>query len=221
MSETERGDPDAGGSRSVAPLTSGLVGVLAAILLGTALLLWGNGPTKIDSWWHDLMLSLRTGFGVSVARVFDIVGGVTPMIFIGVVIVAAFLIARRPWSALTVVVAMVLCEAVTGVLKVLLARPRPEDSLADVALTSFPSGHTSLAAAFAVVLALLIGRFAWIVAGVWVALMAWSRTYLEAHWLSDVIGGAVLGSAIALLSWWLVTALRDSVKQRHSAPLHP
>jgi undecaprenyl-diphosphatase len=29
--------------------------------------------------------------------------------------------------------------------------------------------------------------------------MAWSRTYLEVHWLSDVVAGALLGSGVALL----------------------
>ncbi len=37
--------------------------------------------------------------------------------------------------------------------------------------------------------------------------MAWSRTYLQVHWLSDVIAGAMLGIGISLVvfggaQWW-------------------
>lgn len=166
-------------------------------------------------WWHDLMLAWRTDAGLTMARALDVVGGTTSMIVIGGALVAGFLIARRPWGALTVAGAMLASELVTGSMKVLFARPRPADSLSDVGLTSFPSGHTTLAATVAVVLALLIrGWLAWTAAAAWVLIMAWSRTYLEAHWLTDVLGGATLGFSMALVAWWMVVQVRAAVSRR-------
>jgi len=34
--------------------------------------------------------------------------------------------------------------------------------------------------------------------------MAWSRTYLQLHWLSDVVAGALLGIGVTLVSFALV-----------------
>ena len=31
--------------------------------------------------------------------------------------------------------------------------------------------------------------------------MAWSRTLLGAHWLSDTIGGALIGAGVVLVLW--------------------
>jgi undecaprenyl-diphosphatase len=32
----------------------------------------------------------------------------------------------------------------------------------------------------------------------YIVAMAWSRVYLRAHWLSDVVAGAALGAAVAI-----------------------
>ena len=69
---------------------------------------------------------------------------------------------------------------------------------ASYAQASFPSGHTATAFALATVLSLWYPR--WTAA--WLALatfVGWSRVGLGSHFPSDVVAGAVLGSALVLM----------------------
>lgn len=64
---------------------------------------------------------------------------------------------------------------------------------------SFPSGHTGAAAGFAV--ALFLGtRRGKLPAVLLVLLMGWSRVYLGAHHLSDVVAAAVVGTAVGVVT---------------------
>jgi undecaprenyl-diphosphatase len=76
--------------------------------------------------------------------------------------------------------------------------------------TSFPSGH-SVAATVTVVAAVIAlvppgrARVAWgAAAAAFSVLMALSRAYLGAHWLSDALAGVLLGASGALLSAFAV-----------------
>jgi membrane-associated phospholipid phosphatase len=44
--------------------------------------------------------------------------------------------------------------------------------------------------------------------------MAWSRTYLQVHWLTDVIAGALLGSGISLFVFALAQLYESRVADR-------
>ena len=84
--------------------------------------------------------------------------------------------------------------------------------------SSFPSGHTAFATVTAVLLVGLLcsreRRGTWAVLAAVVALaMAWSRTYLRAHWLVDVVGGLAIGAAAGLgaLAWRSRRLERDVV----------
>ncbi|MFD4432398.1 phosphatase PAP2 family protein [Nocardia sp. NPDC058497] len=69
--------------------------------------------------------------------------------------------------------------------------------------SSFPSGHSANAAAFATAVALESPRTALAIAPV-AAAVAYSRVHTGAHWPSDVLVGAAVGTSVALATrrWW-------------------
>ncbi|WP_051606911.1 phosphatase PAP2 family protein [Microbacterium sp. CH12i] len=118
--------------------------------------------------------------------------------------------ARARGDAVTLAAAMIVVVAIGATMAAVIARKRPEDSLAESVATSFPSGHTAVATTVVVVLGLLLRRwYVWSLGAVWVLMMMWSRTYLHAHWLSDVVAGLLEGIAVGMLIWVAAEAVRD------------
>ena len=74
---------------------------------------------------------------------------------------------------------------------------------------SFPSGHTTACFECAVSL-ILCGYKKWGYVSIGIAfLVAFSRLYLYVHFPSDVITGAIIGTAVAFLSFFVVSKLWD------------
>lgn len=174
---------------------------------------------EVDGEWMEDILELRSPVWETISRVFDFVGGGWFAIWLVPIVVAAlFLIARRPWAALVVVATSAASAGLVQVLKVTFGRARPEDILIEIDSGAFPSGHAANAATLATLFALLLGRWWVALAGaVYVVLMAISRTYLGAHWLSDTVGGAVLGVSVALAAWALVAPASIAKRQSRRA----
>ena len=91
---------------------------------------------------------------------------------------------------------------VTRIIKVVVARPRPEDILVTPDFGSFPSGHSANAAVVATALGIIFLRtWVWVAGAAYTVLMMLSRTYLGAHWVSDTIGGMLVGAGMAVIVW--------------------
>jgi undecaprenyl-diphosphatase len=107
---------------------------------------------------------------------------------------------RRPGVLLETLVAVVLAEVLTDLLKLAIPRSRPDvDTLIPRLHThSFPSGHAAIAFACATVIGAAVPRTrAWLY--VLAALVAWSRAYVGVHFPLDVVAGAVLGAGLGLV----------------------
>jgi undecaprenyl-diphosphatase len=112
---------------------------------------------------------------------------------------------RRHWVRLAAfTLAVVTSELLIGPVKALYDRPRPPGSLIETTAASFPSGHAVASAVTAVGLVLVLaepGRTRWrweVYAVSFASVMALSRVYLRAHWLSDTVAGSLLGAGLAL-----------------------
>lgn len=199
--------PDA---RRAVALVVGVSAAVAFVALRLVVALGGHEPLPLDVWWHDLMVATLSDPMIVLAWIPAVAGGAIGMFVIGLALVLLFVWRRRRWDAATLAIAMVVVVAIGASMAAVIARVRPEDSLAESTATSFPSGHTAVATTVAVVLGLLLRRwYVWALGMVWVLLMMWSRTYLHAHWLSDVLAGMLEGIAVATLVWCAVEALHD------------
>src|SRR5690606_19796952 len=116
-----------------------------------------------------------------------------------------WLLWRRRWMAAAHwLAALAFGFVLTALLAAVIEMPRPETALAGFGFPSVSVTMTTIAFGFFAVLIAreLPGRnriWPWLVAGVVVATIGFARLYFGAHWLSDIVGGVLLGSAWTLV----------------------
>ena len=183
---------------------------------------------RADDAWLRLMISGRMAPVTAVAKVFNWLGLVYVTLPVRIAIAGFLALRRRWWHLAAFAAAVVLSEVLIGTLKGSYDRARPPVSLVATSGASFPSGH-SIAATVTVVAAVIAlvppgrARVAWAAAAAgFSVLMALSRAYLGAHWLSDAIAGVLLGTSCALLTALAVTWLqRRSTAEKPGRSAHP
>jgi undecaprenyl-diphosphatase len=156
-------------------------------------------------------------------------GGFTVVTLVTVVAVLAFLLHGRRRHALVMAGTVLLAELSSDVAKGFYNRPRPDlvPHGAFVYSASFPSGHSTMAAATYLTLAVLIASLepnratkamVFVLAFILMAAIGFSRVYLGVHWPSDVLAGWSLGAAWALAGWTALRRLNRSPMAASPAP---
>ena len=187
-----------------AAAVAAMFAALTAQVVASGWLTGGDGPTL------DWLIAHRSATWTSIATPITNLGSPAGTAAIGVA-VAALLAwrTRRIAPAAAVLGTLAIAGGANTVTKYLVGRERPPalTRLVDPANLSYPSGHVvgTTALAGAVLLVCLASRpspvraaIAAAAAVLAVAVVALTRLYLGVHWLSDTLGGALLGTTVVL-----------------------
>lgn len=206
-------EPDHPEARGLVQMT----GLLVLALLGLALLL-NLSLTGVDHWVFALLQDLHTPLATRAMRAITALGSLWVL---GPLLAAALL-----WLALHGnrsafwhgLLAAATALVLVYLLKALFHSPRPLPLYDGISQYSFPSSHTAMSVTVLGFLAVLMARdmppvWRWLpysLAALVSTAVALSRLYLGAHWLSDVLGGLLIGIG--------VVALFGIAYRRHPAP---
>lgn len=205
-------------------LTIGIIVLIAAVWLfgGIAQDVIAGDPltvvdVKVDRWLHAHAVSPMTQFFFAITAL----GSAWAITGIAIVI-GAWLVWSRRWYWL---LQLGLCVPGSVLLNVILKhifhRPRPEflHPLGHLSTYSFPSGHTTVSTALYGILAVfavqLVAKWKWrtfvlVVALFVIVLVGFSRMYLGAHYLSDVLAAFAEGIAWLSICFTGVATLRQA-----------
>ena len=178
---------------------------------------------RVDDRWYALIQRNRSDRRTAASQALRIAFGTT-LDWSARVAVTGVLVKQRRWQALAGwATTIALGEVCIGPVKSVVRRERPPDSLGPTTQSSYPSGHALAAATTAPGIVLALMR-----PGPWrqralggaiglAATTALSRTDLNAHWLSDCVGGFCLGTGFAMTVPPAVNAV-SAVLRRRSGP---
>ena len=153
------------------------------------------------------------------------------------IVVAALFFYKRPWKegalmlVFLVFAVFLFDQFSSSIFKPYFERLRPthHPDFKDIVLTvkgyrskgfSFVSGHATNSFGTALFLSLYYAK-RWIVFPIytWAILFSYSRIYMGLHFITDIVGGMVVGSIIASVTYMLFNILRKKTLKVHSKPL--
>ena len=159
---------------------------------------------SFDLWFYELTYPIKWGPLTVLSYAMAFLGSGYFVWPLRVVVASWLAWQRRPVAFGAWLAGIVLSEPLIGALKALYARPRPPDHLVEVLSGAFPSGHAVAGSVVALSMVIVLvprgpaRRNLEIAAAGFAFVMAGTRIYLGAHWLTDVLAGVALGAACSI-----------------------
>ncbi len=174
------------------------IGIAWSTLLAT--MLARGGPLAMDVRIHDAMYALRNPLADRLMAALASIGD--PVVLgLPIALSTLWLLWRRRWMAAAHwLAALAFGLVLTAALEAVIDMPRPPTALSGFGFPAVGVTMTTITFGFFAVLIAreLPGRqrvWPYLVSGAVVAVLGFARLYLGAHWLTDLVGGMLLGIA--------------------------
>src|ERR1035437_8336078 len=203
--------------------------IIFLILLGTFVgitesIVNSSPITKFDNNFANFLYQFRTPFLAQVFYVITNFANQITVIILGVIALIYLYLKKELAYLYALTLVFLGTEASVYLIKIFINRPRPIVDIAYYIETSasFPSGHSTIAIAFfGFVTYYLLSHVAGknkktiliLLGTILIALIGFSRLYLGVHFLSDVLGGFLIGGL------WLVVGITFRERHFHNASL--
>ena len=158
----------------------------------------------VNSWVTKIQINFFIALSKAISYLFDTL----PVVIFSIIISIFLFFKRKIKGSIIFILTVGLSSLTVYLFKNLCAISRPINALILENAFSFPSGHSSIAVVLFGLLAYALYKkfpdkklLVSLISIFCIIIISFSRLYLNVHWLSDILGGLVIGSI------WLLIAL--------------
>lgn len=174
-------------------------------ILDLILVIFGK-TSSIDDLIYNFVISFKTDYLTNFFKLISFLAS-TKMIILYNIIIAIIVLINKKTNLLLITISSISSGVINNLVKYIIKRDRPFGvALVNESFYSFPSGHAMISILFfgTIIYKLLENKTKYykiftIIISIYILLVGISRIYLGVHYVTDIIGGYLLGTIILLI----------------------
>ena len=191
-----------------------LILALSIVFIILTILVKLNMLTSFDNVFYNLIAFDINDLLINIYKLITFLGSTLFIISMCVFFLILFIILKKKNHGLIVTGVVIISTLINNLIKIIIARERPNViSFVTEHSYSFPSGHTMAATTLYGILIYFVLKINMnkklkialsVVLGLLPVLVAFSRVYLGAHFMSDVIGAIIMSTILLLIETYYI-----------------